>query len=344
MKATLENLPPAPPVKTGWPWTTASAAVLGPTAPGGKPWPKVTVVTPSYKQGQYLEETIRSVLLQGYPNLEYNVMDGGSRDDSVEVITRYEPFLSYWTSERDRGQSDAINKGFRKSTGDWVGWQNSDDFYEPDALNRLALAAASNPGASVIYGTMKLCDAASKIDGSYPTGPFDPHAMMPWANMFNQSMFFHRRVFEAGHFIDENLHHYIDHDFFWRLIFGGFKFHYEPGIGAVFRLHELAKGSTQHEIAANELYAIYKRVYGEETMPASVRRRALVCMRNHCVDQFGKSRWALFEKFTADLRRTVGVREVGVNLNLRRLVTKLGVSNIDRVRRLKHRLVKPRGA
>lgn len=312
--------------------------------PDGRPWPKVSVITPSFGQGRYIEETIRSVLLQGYPDVEYIVMDGGSRDNTVEVIRRYEPFIGYWTSERDRGQSDAINKGFRKSSGAWVGWQNSDDFYEPGALAAAVGAAAANPEASVVYGSVKLCDAESRHTGAYPTSAFDLRAMFPWANMFNQSMFFHRRIFEAGHFIDENLHHFIDHDFFWRLIFAGFKFSYCPEVSAVFRLHELAKGSTQFEIAANELYALYKRVYEHPEMPAEIRRVALMSMRNHCVDQFGKSRWELFARFSDDLRRTAGLGGMGARVWLRRLATRLGVSNIDRARRLKHLVNKPHGA
>src|SRR5205085_1232585 len=144
---------------------------------------------------------IRSVLLQGYPHLEYIVLDGGSRDESVEVIRRYEPWLSYWTSEKDGGQSDAINKGFRRATGEWVGWQDSDDFYAPGALAHLVKTATARPTAGVIYGSVQLCDAESKITGAYPTSAFDPQAMLPWANMFNQSMFFNRWVFEGRQFL-----------------------------------------------------------------------------------------------------------------------------------------------
>jgi glycosyltransferase involved in cell wall biosynthesis len=336
----LETLPPPPPGKTGWPWTVATSPAPA-TAPGARPWPRVTVVTPSYNQGHFLEETIRSVLLQGYPNLEYIVMDGGSRDNSVDVIRNYAPFLAYWTTGRDRGQSDAINQGFRKSTGEWTGWQNSDDYYEPNALITAAATALAHPDASVVYGSVQLCDAESKFTGAYPTSDFDPLAMLPWANMFNQSMFFHRRVFDAGFFLDESMHHYIDHDLFWRLIFAGHKFRYAPALSAVFRLHDAAKGSTQFELAANELYALYLRVHDHPTTPPAVRRRALICLRNHCIDQFGKSRWPLFEKFVADLKSRFGLRGLGANLALRRLVTRLGVANIDRVRRVKHLIRKP---
>jgi hypothetical protein len=117
----LHELPPAPADKSGWPWTVASPP-LPETMPNGDAWPKITIVTPSYNQGEFLEETIRSVLLQGYPNLEYLIMDGGSTDHSVAIIQKYAPWLTAWVSERDRGQSHAINKGFARATGTWLGW------------------------------------------------------------------------------------------------------------------------------------------------------------------------------------------------------------------------------
>ena len=102
--------------------------------------PRISIVTPSFNQGQFLEETIRSVLEQGYPNLEYMVIDGGSTDGSIEIIRKYEKRLAYWTSEPDRGQADAINKGWRRATGEILAYLNSDDTYCPNAL-RLAAEA-----------------------------------------------------------------------------------------------------------------------------------------------------------------------------------------------------------
>lgn len=118
----------------GWPWQ-AEDYDLPAEMPDGQPWPRITVVTPSYNQGRFLEETIRSVLLQGYPNLEYIVIDGGSTDQSVDIVRKHESHLAYWVSEPDRGQYDAINKGFARSTGEIMAWLNSDDVYCPWALH-----------------------------------------------------------------------------------------------------------------------------------------------------------------------------------------------------------------
>jgi len=147
----LSVLPQPPQGKTGWPWTEESPALPN-TVPGGASWPKVSIVTPSLNQGQFIEETIRSVLLQGYPNLEYLVIDGGSTDGSLEIIHRYEPWLSSWVSEPDRGQSDAINKGFSKSSGEIMAWLNSDDTYAPKALATAARYFLENPACNMLYG------------------------------------------------------------------------------------------------------------------------------------------------------------------------------------------------
>ena len=111
----VADLPPPPPGLSGWPWTEGSAP-LPESMPGGRPWPRVTVVTPSYNQGEFLERTIRSVLLQAYPRLEYIVIDGGSNDGSREIIEKYARHLAYRVSEPDRGYVHAINKGFRRAT------------------------------------------------------------------------------------------------------------------------------------------------------------------------------------------------------------------------------------
>jgi len=135
----LDELPDPPPGETGWPWTEAIDR-LPKTMDDGSSWPKISIVTPSYNQGQFIEETIRSVLLQGYPNLEYIVMDGGSTDETVEILERYDPWIDHWVSEPDEGQSDAINKGLRRCSGEIFNWLNADDFLVQGALAKIGWA------------------------------------------------------------------------------------------------------------------------------------------------------------------------------------------------------------
>jgi len=142
---------PTPIVReSGWPWE--AVRVDSPDATLAASAPRISVVTPSYNQGAYIERTLRSVLLQHYRNLEYIVIDGGSTDESVSVIKRYEAHLAYWVSEPDDGQADAINKGLRMATGEIVCWLNSDDFYFPGTLDIVASTLERNTGHVALIG------------------------------------------------------------------------------------------------------------------------------------------------------------------------------------------------
>ena len=154
---TFSQLPSASQGRIGWPWTEA-VPPLAATAPDGRAWPKISVVTPSYNQGKFIEETIRSILLQSYPNLEYIIIDGGSTDDSVQIIRKYEQWLTYWVSEPDRGQAHAINKGFARCTGELMGWINSDDSLFPNALHYLAVAHQKQPQAILLGNVLHFSD------------------------------------------------------------------------------------------------------------------------------------------------------------------------------------------
>jgi glycosyltransferase involved in cell wall biosynthesis len=147
----LQNFQTPPIGKVGWPWTEESQQ-LSDKMPGGSNWPRISIVTPSLNQGQFIEETIRSVLLQGYPNLEYIIIDGGSTDNTLEIIQKYEKWLYYWVSEPDKGQSDAINKGFSIATGEIVAWLNSDDFYNIKAVGKVAKHFAMNKHCHLLCG------------------------------------------------------------------------------------------------------------------------------------------------------------------------------------------------
>ncbi|WP_392534625.1 glycosyltransferase family 2 protein [Nostoc sp. C117] len=133
----LKDLPPPPPDKTGWPWTEESDR-LSEEMPDGSEWPRISIVTPNYNYAHFLEETIRSILLQGYPNLEYIIIDGGSSDNSLEIIEKYQQWLDYYVSEKDSGQANAINKGLAQCTGKIFNWINSDDILTQGSLKLVA--------------------------------------------------------------------------------------------------------------------------------------------------------------------------------------------------------------
>lgn len=153
----LADLPSPPPGRSGWPWTEA------PAPPSPLPAaPRISIAVPSYNQAGYIEETLRSILLQGYPDLELMVLDGGSTDGTVEVLRRYEPWLTYWVSEPDRGQTHAINKGLERATGEIFAYLNSDDLYLPGALAAAASAFNDHPEMDVVHGVCVYIEEAGE--------------------------------------------------------------------------------------------------------------------------------------------------------------------------------------
>lgn len=201
------EFPASPSGKKDWPWNIDFSIVHEKNQ-----WPKISIVTPSYNQGQYLEETIRSVLLQGYPNLEYIIMDGGSTDNSVEIIKKYEPWLTYWVSEKDKGQSDAINKGFRIATGDIMGWINSDDLLKPGALGFVAIQLSNHDKPAWMIGASEIIDAdGNKLRVREPGDPTMGKMIFWGKNWFpQQSTFWNRKMWKAAGSLDINLYYSMD--------------------------------------------------------------------------------------------------------------------------------------
>ncbi|MGZ7033428.1 MAG: glycosyltransferase, partial [Thermoanaerobaculia bacterium] len=148
---TRNELPPAPPGKSGWPWTDGAHASRE-VPPDRRSWPRISLVTPSLNQGTFVEAAIRSVLLQGYPNVELIVVDGGSTDGSVDTIAKYARWLAHSICESDSGPANALNKGFRLATGDILGFLNADDFLLPECLATVAREFWMHPGVDVISG------------------------------------------------------------------------------------------------------------------------------------------------------------------------------------------------
>lgn len=216
---TLKELPPPPPKKTGWPWQEETPE-MQPRMPEAKPWPRISIVTPSYNQGRFIEGTIRSVLLQGYPNLEYIVIDGGSADGTTDILRKYEPWLTYWVSEPDRGQSHAVNKGFKLASGEIAAWLNSDDQYLPGTLETIVEHAQKYPEAGAWAGGGRRLDAKSRkiIWERLPPGlQFDE--IVNWNEYYlpQPSCFLNRNVLRDEVYLNESYHLQMDFDLWLRI-------------------------------------------------------------------------------------------------------------------------------
>jgi glycosyltransferase involved in cell wall biosynthesis len=216
----IDILPASYASKAGWPWTEASAPLPG-KMPDGSNWPRISIVTPSYNQGEFIEETIRSVLLQGYPNLEYIIIDGGSTDNSVEIIKKYKPWLTYWVSEKDRGQSHAINKGFEHATGEIYAWLNSDDYYLPVALKAFAQAYGTDKRSVAWAGSaLEINKEGEKIGEFEPRIDGDLAFFSDWwisSRIRQPACAFPAALFNAVEGVDENLHYAMDFDLWLKL-------------------------------------------------------------------------------------------------------------------------------
>lgn len=234
----LSQLPSISKDKSGWPWTEESDPSFYNIK--NKAYPKISIVTPSYNQGHYLEETLRSILLQNYPNLELIIIDGGSTDNTIEIIKKYEPWISYWVSEKDRGQSHALNKGFERVSGNWVGWQNSDDIYFKNAFSRIQFNKFKE---DILYGNLAIIDNNSIFRQFVFYTPFSFFELKyQGMNIANQSLFFSNKVVKEQK-IDENYVYAMDNEYFFRLASLSYKFRYlNIPIGAL-RVYPEAKSS-----------------------------------------------------------------------------------------------------
>ena len=265
----LTDLPVAPPDRIGWPWTQDSPRMPD-TMPDGSPWPRVSIVTPSYNQGQYVEETIRSVLLQGYPNLEYIIVDGGSTDASVDVIRRYEPWLAYWVSEPDEGQSDAINKGFSQATGSVLAWLNSDDRLRPAGLQTLLSSLHRQPEIGIVYGKCSLIDERGQVTGEFPTSEFCLERHLIVDLVPQPATLFRKVVWDRCGPLREDFHYIMDY-VLWTRAALSFPVAYLPITVADTRLHDLSKTVDGTILFKHELEIFYREFFASSDVPADLQ-------------------------------------------------------------------------
>jgi glycosyltransferase involved in cell wall biosynthesis len=245
----LAELPEPPRGKSGWPWTEESGRLPN-LVPEGYPWSRVSVITPSFNQGQFIEETIRSILLQGYPNLEYVIMDGGSTDGSVEIIKKYSPWLSYWISQTDNGQSDAINQGLRLASGDFATWINSDDLLAKNALvehaSRIGFARDTVYVGNCIYidktstvlslhtGRVQSLEDLVSIKTVWNADGHGGHIVQP-------EVLFPRELALSVGGVNADNHFTMDYELWGRLLLVGAKFQYTDIPFGMFRQHSQQK-------------------------------------------------------------------------------------------------------
>ena len=219
----------------------------------------VSIVTPSFNQAPYLEDTIRSVLEQDYPNLEYIIVDGGSTDGSVDIIRRYVDRLAWWVSEADKGQTDALNKGFARARGEILAWLNSDDTYQPGAVAEAAAFLQSRPEVGLVYGDANFIDENGKLIGRFPAAQTDYRRLRRgYVHIPQQAAFFRAELWRKVAPLDPSFYFAMDYDLWVRLAALA-PIQYVPRTWANFRLHTQGKTIAADERCWPEMLRVHYR-------------------------------------------------------------------------------------
>ena len=238
--------------------------------------PLVTVITPSYNQGHFLEATIRSVLDQGYPSLEYIIVDGGSTDRSVEIIRAYSEKLAFWCSEKDAGQSSALNKGLRLATGDLVGWLNSDDLYYPGSILTFVHQFQAHADADIVFGNYDYIDVSGRVIHRRREIPYDFNTYFWTGTCYhaNVAALYRRSCFERFGYVREDLHYSMDYELYLRFGYNECKFlHVDKPLGA-YRLHDSSKTVSSYSRTRLEAESARREFVGL-MRPSTLARRTL---------------------------------------------------------------------
>jgi glycosyltransferase involved in cell wall biosynthesis len=226
--------------------------------------PLVSIVTPSYNQGAFLEETMRSVLEQDYPKIEYWVIDGGSTDNSVDIIKSHQQRLTGWVSEKDRGQADGINKGFAKATGEIVGWLNSDDLYYPGAIREAVAAFQAHPEASFVFSDVESIDGEGKAFNLMRYGDWKLADLMAFNIIGQPGVFMRREVLEQAGYLDLSYNYLLDVQLWLKMARIAEPFYAPDKVWAAARLHEKAKNAAQVSGFGPEAFRLAKWLCEDE--------------------------------------------------------------------------------
>lgn len=237
---TVNDLPQPPDGKAGWPWTDDSLSQYNNQKKTLSDPPLVSIIVPSYNQGSYIEETIRSILLQNYPNLELIIMDGGSSDQSPEIIKKYEKFITYWQSEPDNGQSDAIRKGFTIAQGSIIAWLNSDDYYQPGAV-LTAIYQMQISHVSMVYGDYNIVSSEGVLIHIFKASDYSLKLLAHTDIIPQPSSFFEKEAYSRVGGLDDTLHYVMDYDLWLKMAFDHSSIMHIPCILSNFRSHTGSK-------------------------------------------------------------------------------------------------------
>lgn len=275
----ISMLPTPPAGRNGWPWNEADE-MLPEKMPNGAAWPRVSLVIPSYNQGCYIEEALRAALLQGYPDLELIVVDGGSTDGTLEIISKYGKWVSYWESEPDRGQSHAINKGLARCTGKYFNWNNTDDVLTKGSLAQTVLALEENPEAGGVTGYVVIIDSESTV-----VSINDDHPLLKGRSGFLHDVercieglkcgcqpggLLNRELVVRAGGIDEDIHYAMDVDLFLRVMIHKPIYHIDFPV-IMFRMHPASKTSTWVKGRARERLKMAQKLFADPCLPQQLR-------------------------------------------------------------------------
>ena len=223
---------------------------------------KVSIITPSYNQGQFIERTLQSVASQTGAVIEHLVFDGGSTDNTVEILKRFSPPVR-WVSEKDKGQTDAVNKGIRATDGEIIGWLNSDDIYYSGAIASIVEFFQTHPGIDLVYGMADHIDLEDHAFESYPTEPWDFERLKETCFICQPALFFRRRIVEKYGLLDESLNYCMDYEYWLRLGKAGVRFAYLEEKLAGSRLYAGNKTLGSRVKVHREINDMFKKLFGK---------------------------------------------------------------------------------
>lgn len=247
--------------------------------------PTLSIITPSYNQCEFIEQNINSVKGQSEDtdiSVEHIIVDGGSDDDTIDILKEYTgEYNMKWVSEPDRGQSHAINKGLRMANGDWIGWQNSDDYYLPGAFTSFDSALESSPSSKLIYGDLLIVDVdGNPISRKYSIPP-SKLSQKYWSHFTsNQSLFLHRDVFDLVGNISEDYEYNMDGHLFHRITKQNFEYTIIPDFIGAIRAHEQAKTTGPKTVRQkNEKNSIYQKTNVDILLTSSMQSLVGICVK-----------------------------------------------------------------